>query len=182
MADFIQSLDPAKLVLAGTFLAFAISPFTVPVYNLPLFLFGVYTQENADAAQSIQAFSALLGVSALYDLGFIFKIEQGFVLKLAQILLLLLKLPTFVTFAAAVRQRGMSHLPGGLGNFGGLSSNDASGPTVWQMPGGFAPNSTRDGYQTVDDPPAQPTPTRPSAPSASAAPSQPAPQGGYQTV
>ncbi|KZV77636.1 hypothetical protein PENSPDRAFT_730397 [Peniophora sp. CONT] len=180
MADFIQALDPSKLVLAGTFLAFIISPFTVPVYNLPLLLFGVYTQENAEAAQSIQAFSALLGVSALYDLGFIFKVEQGFVLKLAQVVLLLLKIPTFVTFAAAIRQRGGGHLPGGLGNFGGLGSNDVSGPTVWQMPGGFAQGG-RDGYQTVDDPPAQPAATRPPPPPAPA-PSQQAPAGGYQTV
>lgn len=74
MADFIQALDPAKLLLAETVsrpsvilvrrithyalrtaqaLAFIISPFTVPAYNLPIFLFGSYVQESSDAAQSL---------------------------------------------------------------------------------------------------------------------------------
>jgi len=38
-------------------LAFLISSSTAPSYNLPLFFFGVYAQENSDAIQSLQLVS-----------------------------------------------------------------------------------------------------------------------------
>lgn len=42
-----------QLRCAVQVLAFIISPFTVPAYNLPIFLFGSYVQESSDAAQSL---------------------------------------------------------------------------------------------------------------------------------
>lgn len=35
-------------------LAFAISPFAVPAYNLPILLFGTFAQEASDAVQSLK--------------------------------------------------------------------------------------------------------------------------------
>jgi hypothetical protein len=70
--DFIQGLDPSRLVLAETVyiflpdiiawgscsiaqvLSFLISPFTSPPYNLAIFLFGVYAQENTEGVQALQ--------------------------------------------------------------------------------------------------------------------------------
>lgn len=79
MADFAQALDPSKLVLVEAVsslismtakgsailqgLSFITSAFTAPVYNLPLFLFGMYAQENTEAVQSLQAVSHLARVS-----------------------------------------------------------------------------------------------------------------------
>lgn len=70
--DFIQGLDPSRLVFAATVcrvlpryfsishqyvsqaLSFALSPFASPPYNLAIFLFGTYAQENREAIQSLQ--------------------------------------------------------------------------------------------------------------------------------
>ena len=79
MADLVQGLDTSKLIIAETVrfqlicsswscqplrpqvLSFAISPFTSPTYNLPIFLFGLYVQESQEAAarllQVVSSFS-----------------------------------------------------------------------------------------------------------------------------
>ncbi|KAF9015169.1 hypothetical protein BDQ17DRAFT_1340602 [Cyathus striatus] len=142
--DFVQSLDPTKLVLAGTILSFLLSPFLSPSYNLPIFLFGTYARESTESIQSLQTFTGLLGLSAMFDIIWMTRNDQNGFLLLLTILLLLLKVPTFFAFAAALRQRG-SQL-GGLG----LGGADLAGATVWSMPGGFT-SSGREGYQTVDD-------------------------------
>ncbi|KAG2154836.1 hypothetical protein DEU56DRAFT_770690 [Suillus clintonianus] len=166
MADFIQVLDPAKLIFAETALAFIISPFTVPAYNLPIFLFGSYVQESHDAAQSLNLFAGLLSLSIFYDVLWMIRNEQGAFLRLLTVILLLLKLPTTGSFLIAVRQRG--------GQFPGLGT-DINGPTVWSMPGGFT-SSGRDGYQTVED-------DAPRAPPKVSSTPQPANQSGtYQSV
>ncbi|OJA18721.1 hypothetical protein AZE42_01246 [Rhizopogon vesiculosus] len=168
MADFMQALDPAKLILADTALAFIISPFTAPAYNLPIFLFGSYVQESNDAAQSLNLFAGLLSASILYDIVWMINNEQGVFLRLLTIVLFLLKIPTAGAFLIAMRQRG--------GQFPGLGT-DIHGPTVWSMPGGFT-SSGRDGYQTVEED----TPRGP-AKTTSAPASQPVNQSGaYQSV
>lgn len=76
MADFIQTLDPSKLVFFGTVrtathrvmstrsetphqaLSAVIAPFSSPAYNLPIFLFGTLVQELPDAPQSLRSVSA----------------------------------------------------------------------------------------------------------------------------
>lgn len=80
--DFVQALDPSKLVLAGTVsqpgpsnfivpqtyllqaVSFLLSPFASPSYNLPIFLFGCYAQENAEALQSLQTVSNVQSASS----------------------------------------------------------------------------------------------------------------------
>ncbi|KAF8745563.1 hypothetical protein AX14_006885 [Amanita brunnescens Koide BX004] len=140
--DFVQRLDASKLLLAETLLSFGLSLFSSPPYNLPIFLFGTYVQENADAIQSLQTFTALLGASVLFDLVWIFKNEQSGLIRLMTIILTLLKIPTAFVFVNTVRERHL-HTVG----FGGF---DSAGATVWSMPGGFTSNE-RSGYQTVDD-------------------------------
>ncbi|KAF8122950.1 hypothetical protein EV363DRAFT_1181320 [Boletus edulis] len=152
MADIeiLHGLDPGKLALAGAVLSFILSPFQAPTYNLPIFLFGTLVHENSDAVQSLKLCTGLLSASVLFDIIWVFNNENepsGFT-KFLLFLLWLLKFPTTLTFLTALRQRGSQFM--GLGA-------DASGPTVWSMPGGFT-SSARDGYQVVDDEP------RPSAP------------------
>ncbi|KAF9056167.1 hypothetical protein BJ165DRAFT_1398899 [Panaeolus papilionaceus] len=166
--DFVQTLDPSKLVLGGTVLSFILSAAVAPAYNFPLFLFGCYAQENTDAAQSIQTFTGLLGASAIFDIVWMVRHEQNGFIKFLTVCLLLLKLPTFFAFANAVRQRG--------GQFGGLSAGNISGPTVWSMPGGFTSNG-REGYQTVDDDSFIRSARLPTGPSPPQKPSVPEPAG-----
>ncbi|CDO71564.1 hypothetical protein BN946_scf184911.g34 [Trametes cinnabarina] len=176
MADFIQALDPSKLVIAGTALSFITSGFSAPSYNLPIFLFGIYVQEASEAVQSMRAFTFLLGGSMFYDIIWMFSNTQHWFIKFLSILLLLLKIPTTFAFVTAFQQRG--------GQFSGLGfrGNDLSGATVWSMPGGFT-SGGRDGYQNVDSPVDAPkplsVPPAPPAPPAAAAPSNP---GAYQSV
>jgi hypothetical protein len=167
--DFVQGLDPSKLVLFGTAFSFLLSGISAPPYNLPIFLFGIYAQEHADAFLSLQAFTGLLGASFIYDVFWMIKNDQNGFVKFLTVLLLLIKIPTFFAFALAARQRGAQ--------FGGLGSS-SSGPTVWAMPGGFT--GGRDGYQNVDDD----APVHPAAPRATAPPAAPAQAapGAYQTV
>ncbi|KAI8995629.1 hypothetical protein BD414DRAFT_480084 [Trametes punicea] len=174
MADFIQALDPSKLVLIGTAMSFVTSGFSAPVYNLPIFLFGMYAQEASDAVQSLKAFTFLLAGSMFYDIIWMVNNSQNWFIKLVSILLLLLKIPTTFAFVTALQQRGAAF--SGLG----IRGNDLSGATVWSMPGGFT-SSARDGYQNVDSPVDGPKPL-------SVPPAQPAPQpaaptpGAYQAV
>ncbi|KAF8078615.1 hypothetical protein FPV67DRAFT_66257 [Lyophyllum atratum] len=171
--DFVQNLDPSKLVLAETVLSFAVSPFTAPPYNLAIFLFGTYVQENTEAVHSLQTFTGLLGASTIIDVVWMLKHEQHGFIKLLTVLILLLKIPTFLAFGVALRQRG-THL-------GGLGGSDLSGPTVWSMPGGFT-SGGREGYQTVDEE----RPNPPSRPPASGPPplsnNQSTTPGAYQTT
>ncbi|KAF4623329.1 hypothetical protein D9613_001814 [Agrocybe pediades] len=173
--DFAQTLDPSKLVLAGTGLSLLISLGNSPSYNFPIFLFGCYATEAAEASQSLQIFTGLLGASTFFDIVWLFKNEQHGLFKFLSIVLLLLKLPTLLAFVTALRQRGTQ--------FGGLGSNNLGGPTVWSMPGGFT-SGGREGYQTVDDEAfvrnVRPAPSIPHkhAPTAET----PAAPGAYQTV
>jgi len=172
MADLLQQLDPGKLVLTETILSFVISPFTAPPYNLAIFLFGTYAQENTEASQSLQTFTGLVGVSMIFDIIYLARNSQNWFIKLITIIILIIKLPTFLAFALALRQRG-SQFPG-LGIGGG----DLSGPTVWSMPGGY---TSRDGYQAVDEDALQ-TPKAPTSQGHPAPGGQPAAPGAYQTV
>jgi len=172
--DFLQALDPSKIVLAGTAVSFLLSIFDSPSYNLPIFLFGCYAQENSEALQSLQTFTGLLGVSTIFDIIWMAKNYQPGFARFLNICLLILKLPTFFVFANSLRQRGSQ--------FGGLRSS-AGGSTIWSMPGGFT-SGGREGYQTVDDEPFVRN-VRPAAPShhkptpTNVEPSAP---GAYQSV
>ncbi|KAF9481425.1 hypothetical protein BDN70DRAFT_876406 [Pholiota conissans] len=172
--DFVQTLDPSKLVLAGTGLSFFLSIAATPPYNLPLFLFGCYAQEAAEATQSLQVFTGLLGASTVFDIIWMSINHQPGFFKFLSICLLILKLPTLLAFVNALRQRGSQ--------FGSLGATNLGGPTVWSMPGGFT-SGGREGYQTVDDETfvrnIRPGPT---VPQKSAPPADPAAPGTYQSV
>jgi len=158
MAEWLQQLDPSKLVLAETILSFIISPFTSPGYNLPIFLFGIYAQENTEGVQSLQTFTGLVGVSFVFDIVFMATNWQNWFIRMITIFIFILKLPTFLAFALALRQRGAQF--SGLGIRGG----DLGGPTVWSMPGGFTSGGGgREGYQNVDEEPQIQTPRGPTS-------------------
>jgi len=171
--DFVQSLDPSKLVLAETVLSFAVSPFTAPPYNLALFLFGTYAQENAEAVHSLQTFTGLLGASTLLDIVWMTRNDQNGFVRFLTVLILILKIPTFLAFGVALRQRGTQ--------FGGLGGPDLSGPTVWSMPGGFT-SGGREGYQTVDDERPGPPPRPPASGPPPLSNNKSTAPGAYQTA
>jgi len=175
MADFIQTLDPSKLVLFGTVLSAVIAPFSSPTYNLPIFLFGTLVQELPEAPQSLRSFVALLGGSVVFDIIWLAKNSQGVLTRIITIILLISKVPTWLAFANGLRQPGST--------FGSLSigGRDLGGATVWSMPGGFT--SSAGGYQNVDEPAPPQNVSRPPAPAPVPAPTQPQPQSGtYQSV
>jgi len=180
--DYVQGLDPSKLTLALTALSFVLSPFAAPPYNLPILLFGTLAQQQEGSdSQALQTFTALLGASAIFDVVWMIRNDQSGFIKFLTFILLMLKIPTFVAFGLALRQRG--------GQFSGLGirGGDLGGATVWDsMPGGFGA-SGNNGYQNVDEerpaqysrpapPPAMPVP-QPTAQAPAAAPG-----ASYQTV
>lgn len=181
MAEWLQQLDPSKLVIAETVLSFVISPFTSPTYNLPIFLFGIYAQENTEGVQSLQTFTGLMGVSFVFDIVFMARNGQNWFTRMITILILILKIPTFFAFGIALRQRDSQF--SGLG----IGGSDLGGPTVWSMPGGFTSGGGRDGYQNVDEesqiqtPRAPTSQGRPPGPSPTAGAHPPA-AGAYQSV
>jgi len=175
MADFVQGLDPSKLVFFGTVLSAVIAPFSSPSYNLPIFLFGTLVQEVPDAPQSLRSFIALLGASVVFDIIWLARNQQGVLTRILTIVLLISKVPIWLAFANGLRQAG--------GSFGGLNigSRDLGGATVWSMPGGFT--STASGYQPVDEPAQPQNVSRPPVPAPAPAPTQSQAQSGtYQSV
>ncbi|KAJ7293584.1 hypothetical protein C8J57DRAFT_1211068 [Mycena rebaudengoi] len=179
--DFVQGLDPGKLILGLTSLSFIISPFSAPPYNFPLFLFGLLAQQQESSdGQALQIFTAMLGASGVLDIIWMLMKdhEQHGFIRFLTILLLFLKFPTFVAFGLALRQRGAIQ----------FSGRDLGGATVWDsMPGGFGVGNN--GYQNVDEErPAQyarpaPPPAMPAAQPAQPPAQQPAAApGSYQTV
>jgi len=178
MADFIQGLDPSKLVLVETVLSFIISPFDAPPYNLAIFLFGSYAQENPESTQSLQTFTGLLSVSAIFDIVWMARNHQSIFVRLITILILILKLPAVLAFGNSLRQRGSQF--SGLGIRGG----DLNGATVWSMPGGFT-SAGREGYQAVDEestPQYRPKPPQSGPPKLPSSPPQAAPSAAYQAT
>ncbi|TDL28442.1 hypothetical protein BD410DRAFT_780945 [Rickenella mellea] len=185
MAEFAQNLDPNNLVLIEAVLSFVVSPFEAPAYNLPIFLFGIYAQENSESTQALRLFTGMLVGSIVFDIIWMIRHSQNWFIKLLSIVILIFKVPTFVAFGSALRQRGEQFA--GLG----VRGNDLSGPTVWSMPGGFTSlGGSRNGYEPVDgdrDIESQPRQT-PSGPNITTTPAVPPPQstaagqGGYQTL
>ncbi|KAJ7071023.1 hypothetical protein C8F01DRAFT_1244688 [Mycena amicta] len=174
--DFARHLDTSKLVLGLTALSFIISPFSAPPYNLPIMLFGTLAQqqENSDG-QALQTFTGLLGASTILDIIWMSQNSQSVFIRLLTILLLLLKVPTFLAFGLALRQQG--------GQFAGLNirGGDLGGATVWDsMPGSFG--TAGNGYQNLDE--ERTARAVPSMPVAQPAPQQTpaAPAAPYQTV
>ncbi|KAH6917375.1 hypothetical protein BKA70DRAFT_1418126 [Coprinopsis sp. MPI-PUGE-AT-0042] len=179
--DFVRSLDTSKLLLLGTGLSFCISVIPSLAYNLPIFLFGTFLQDQQEASQSLQTFSGLLAVSAFFDLYSFFRSAptHNFLTTVITLLLLFVKVPTLLAFSAALRQRG--------GDMGlGIGGQNLQGATLWSMPGGFT-SGNRDGYEQVDDnstfvrPPHTSIPANPSMP-APQVPASQAPPGAYQNV
>ncbi|KAK0210433.1 hypothetical protein DFS33DRAFT_293062 [Desarmillaria ectypa] len=136
--DFVQGLDPSKLLLGGAVnspilctsltnniqvLSFTVSAFSAPFYNFPLFLYGLYGQENTESVSALQNFTGFLAGSMLWDIVWMANNGQNGFIKFLSIILLVLKMPTLATCGLAVRQRGATF--GGLG----LRGNDLSGPT-----------------------------------------------------
>ncbi|PBK96484.1 hypothetical protein ARMGADRAFT_1138712 [Armillaria gallica] len=121
--DFVQGLDPSKLLLGGAVLSFVVSAFSAPIYNFPLFLYGLYGQENTESVSALQNFTGFLAGSLLWDIIWMANHGQHGFIKFLTILLLILKIPTLAACGLAVRQRGATF--GGLG----LRGNDLSGPT-----------------------------------------------------
>ncbi|PSS37740.1 hypothetical protein PHLCEN_2v433 [Hermanssonia centrifuga] len=178
MAEFLQALDPSKLVLVETFLSFVTCAFAAPSYNLPIFLFGIYAQESAEAVQSLKSFTLLLAGSIVLDIIWMARNHQNWFIRTVTILTQILKVPTVLAFGAALRQRGAQF--SGIG----FRGNDLSGATVWSMPGGFTSFGTggREGYQNVDDETDVPTAKPPGpTPGLGSSNNQTAP-GAYQSV
>ncbi|KZT65130.1 hypothetical protein DAEQUDRAFT_740828 [Daedalea quercina L-15889] len=186
MAEFIGRIDAGKVVAVETVLSAFTSPFVAPSYNLPIFLFGIYAQETAEAVESLKMFTYLVIGTIPLDIIWLWNHEQGWFMKLLTILILVLKvrdlqdftwfIPTIMVFATALQTRGSS-----FSNFSGLRGGDVAGATVWSMPGGFT-SGGREGYQTVDEPDIQtPKPLGTSQPAAAPAPQQGTP-GAYQNV
>ncbi|KAI9512576.1 hypothetical protein F5148DRAFT_973375 [Russula earlei] len=168
MADFVQGLDASKLIFVETVLSFTISPFNSPAYNLPIFLFGLYVQESQEVApRSLQAFSGFLGASVIFDIIWFTENGQSVLGRLVSILILVLKVPTFLAFAGTLRTRGVAGIS--------ISGADFGSTTVWAMPGGFT-SSGREGYQTVESDIQRPAADHPVAGIPPSAP------GAYQTV
>lgn len=53
-ADFAAGLDSTNLVLLQTGLTLVTAAGKSPVYNFPLFLYGLYAHERADSSESLR--------------------------------------------------------------------------------------------------------------------------------
>ncbi|KAG8881262.1 hypothetical protein FRB98_004448 [Tulasnella sp. 332] len=142
------SLDAPSLILIQTSIAFIVTPFTAPVYNFPLFLFGQYASEKTDTNEPLRLFSGMLGLSILFDFIWLLREDWNKLIGLLIIINMMVKGPTFFAVLTALRFRGDRF--GGLGDSGGGGSlSSGAGNTVWSMPGAFS--GGKPGYQNIDD-------------------------------
>ncbi|KAG8998508.1 hypothetical protein FRB94_006853 [Tulasnella sp. JGI-2019a] len=142
------SLDASSLILIQTSLAFIVTPFTAPVYNFPLFLYGLYAVEKTDSNEPLRLFSGMVGLSVLFDFIWLFRQDWNSLIGLLIIINMMVKGPTFFAVLTALRFRGDRF--GALGDRGeGDSLPSTAGNTVWSMPGGFS--GGKPGYQNIDD-------------------------------
>ncbi|PVG00696.1 hypothetical protein CPB86DRAFT_754144 [Serendipita vermifera] len=128
--DFINALDPASLTLLHSGVAFVCSPFTSPSYNLPIFLFGIWSLQVTDTYEPLRIFSGFVGTSILFDIIWLSIYEPATLIKVILVLNLLLKIPTFLSLMVALKHRGDrfgASLPG-PGEFPSHTQ------TVWAMP------------------------------------------------
>ncbi|KAF9070957.1 hypothetical protein BDP27DRAFT_1446664 [Rhodocollybia butyracea] len=119
-----------------------------------------YTRQKTLIPLCLCRFTGLLGASILHDVVWMIVNEQGGFIKVLTVLLLLLELSTFPSFALAIQ------------------GNEEHNWWVLAMPGGFT--RSRDRYKNVDEVPAPPRAATPPPPLAPQAPAH-AP-GAYQTV
>jgi len=141
------SLDAPSLILIQTSFAFIVTPFTAPVYNFPLFLFGQYASDKTDSNEPYRLFLGMLGLSVLFDLIWLINQDWSRMIGILVILNMLLKGPTFFATLTALRFRGDRF--GALGGGAGEGESVATGNPVWSMPGGFT--GGKSGYQNIDD-------------------------------
>jgi len=166
MAELVQALDPGTLLQVEIALSFLTTPFSGgATYNFPLFLFGMYAYENIEAAQSLQTFTTLLGVSALFDVFWMITSQQAALMLMLTIVIFFVKIPMFLSFGAALRQRGR----GGFGGLG-VGGDNLNGPPIWSMPGGFGSGGD---YQSIDEENPPPAPAKSTPPPAAHPVSQP---------
>ena len=138
----LQNIDPNSLVLALTTLSFITSPFKAPRYNLPVNLFGIYALDKTESNEPLRLYTAMTGVSAIFDIVYMWRHEQNGFIKLLTILLTIAKIPTFLILLQTLKARGDHYAHSFGGGSGGFQSQ-----TVWSMPGGFR----QGGYDPVGD-------------------------------
>ncbi|KAG8994647.1 hypothetical protein FRB90_000371 [Tulasnella sp. 427] len=151
------ALDVSALVLIQTSLAFITAPFTSPTYNFPLFLFGVYASENKESNEPLRLFSALVGLSVLFDFIWLLRHDYNGLIGFVVVIAMIGKIPTFYSILIALRHRGLAF--GSVLGRGGDDPIAGNANTVWAMPGGFG--GGKPGYQNID----QDLETAPGAPS-----------------
>lgn len=222
MTDYVQNLDAsalltveavsllsfhietfANLLIEG--LSFAVAAFASPPYNFPLFLFGIYTQERSEPAESSKLFTSLLGVSAILDFIWMFRNDQNGFIKAISILILILKVSKTHFSPLYILSRPLRYLHflplnvvQALLDFREAKQVSWYASTViqalrhvflavWSMPGGFSSGGAQGAYQALGDdlesgrPAARPQ-TTPPPPPASATTQPPPVSNPYQSL
>lgn len=136
-------------------LSFAVSPFTSPTYNLPVFLFGLYVQESQEASHlSLQAvspilsyqplcvlnqqpqFSGLLAVSALFDILWFTQNTQSALIRLFSIIIFFLKVNAlaqlFIQECSCLDQGPNVHRLFGHSKFQRCLGHQPQGCRIWR--------------------------------------------------
>lgn len=132
-------LEARNILQVQTALSMVIAAWSAPPYNLALHLFGVYAIDQTASNDHLRLFAVLLGLSAIWDIVWMARHDQGGFIRFVSILILVIKLPSLSTVVASLRQRGDFFASR-------LSAGDLGGSTIWSMPGGF----TRQGYDSLD--------------------------------
>ncbi|CAE6422354.1 unnamed protein product [Rhizoctonia solani] len=160
----LQQLDPNSMVLALTTLSFVTSPFRSPRYNLPISLFGIYALDKTESNEPLRLFTAMEGISVVFDIVYMWRHDQNGFIKLLTMVLTLGKIPTFLVLLQTLKARGdqFAHSVSGAAGF--------QSQTVWSMPGGFR----QSGYDPEGAAPPPPPNTNSANPSHH---HQPVPQG-----
>ncbi|KIM34019.1 hypothetical protein M408DRAFT_89504 [Serendipita vermifera MAFF 305830] len=166
--DFIDALDPSSLTLLHAGIAFVLSPFVSPTYNLPVFLYGLWAVQVTETYEPLRVFAGFVGTSLLLDVIWLFNNDPATLVKIILILTWLFKILTFLSIMVSLRHRG-DRFGASLPTAGEFNNR---AQTVWNMPtpGGLGAYSAVGGDSGAEHP-AKPLPNAPSP--APAAPTMP---------
>ncbi|KAG0363889.1 hypothetical protein BG005_003709 [Podila minutissima] len=144
LIEFATQLDLQRLIVTQTTLSLLAAIRNVPVYNIPLLLFGLYAYQHHDSVEPLQQFAGFTAFSMLADITWLLLSEYIGFGEIITIILLIFKPLTIISALQLLKFRGdpFSSLGGGM---------DWSLGQRGQGGGGLAYQSLADGMEDERD-------------------------------
>ncbi|KAF9311633.1 hypothetical protein BG003_007181 [Podila horticola] len=144
LIEFATQLDLQRLIVTQTTLSLLAAIRNVPVYNIPLLLFGLYAYQHHDSVEPLQQFAGFTAFSMLADITWLLLSEHIGFGEIITIILLIFKPLTIISALQLLKFRGDPFTTLGGGMDWSLGQRGQGG-------GGLAYQSLADGMEDERD-------------------------------